>query len=223
MTSDYPAPLIGHGGSQMNKMLFLVCIFLLPIGVAMAQSTTKEELMKTLARETCADLKTDLRNKSADELKMALGLPMVAAAGRHQADLERLGFNLSDSQGAEALGREIAYQLASNCPNFTAAMINNASSVSEIAKTASVSQSSQSITGKLAGIVNGDFTYLQIEDSKGKIEKLYWMEYFEGANILAVNPQSRIQKTITVNYVEKEIFNSSLKDYLKVKILTGIQ
>jgi hypothetical protein len=208
----------------MNKPLFLACIFLLSIDMALAQSNTKDELLKTMASETCQELaKTDLHNKSADELKIALGLPLVIVAGRHQAELQKFGLSMSDQQGAEMLGREIGFQLASSCPNFLTAMFSNSNSLTEIVKSNNASKTSQSITGKLVGIVNGDFTYLQIEDGKGKVEKLWWMEYFEGANILAINPQSRLQKPITVNFIEKEIFNSALKDYLKVKVITRIE
>ena len=209
----------------MNKLLLLPCVFLFLFGEASAQSNTKDELMKTMATETCQELsKSDLKNKTADELKLALGLPLVVVAGRHQAELQKFGINMADKQGAETLGRDIGFQLAASCPNFVTAMFGNAGTLSEIVKSNNASKVvTQSISGKLVEIVKGDFTYLQVEDGKGKLEKLYWMEYFEGANILVINPQSRLQKPITVNYVEKEIFNSALKDYLKVKIITGIE
>jgi hypothetical protein len=72
-------------------------------------------------------------------------------------------------------------------------------------------------------IVGGDLTYLQVEDDKGKVEKLWWMEYFDGSNVLAADPQRRLNKPIKVKFVEKEIFNSTLKDYVKVKVITGVE
>src|SRR5262249_35481760 len=164
----------------MNKLLTLSGVFLLLIGTALAQSNTKDELLKTMAGETCQELaKVDLKNKSADELKMALGLPLVVVAGRHQAELQKFGINMADKQGAEALGRDIGFQLAGICPNFVSAMLGNANALSEIVKSNNASKiPTLSLTGKLVGIVTGDFTYLQVEDGKGKVEKLYWMEYF---------------------------------------------
>jgi len=63
---------------------------------------------------------------------------------------------------------------------------------------------------------------LKVEDTKGKIEKLWWMEYFQGSKTLLTDPNSRLNKPITVKYTEREVFNSTLGDYVKIKIITGI-
>jgi hypothetical protein len=75
----------------------------------------------------------------------------------------------------------------------------------------------------LVKIAEGEFTHLQVEDANGRIEKLWWMEYFNGSNILLADPQGQLNKPIKVNFVEREIFNSTLRDYVKVKVITGIE
>jgi hypothetical protein len=80
-----------------------------------------------------------------------------------------------------------------------------------------------SISGKLVKVVSGDFTHLQIEDLKGKVERVWWLEYFDGSNKLMTDPQGQLNKLIKVNYVEREMFNSTLKDYVKIKVITGIE
>lgn len=166
--------------------------------------------------------KIDFSNKSVDEIKIALGLPLVMVAGKHMAELKALGFDISDSQSAQKLGGDIGVYLAQECPEVLSAVLKNPSAFAEMAQGAKP-DTSLSIAGTLVRIVEGDFSYLQVADTKGKIEKLWWMEYFEGSNALTANPQSRLNKPIKVKYVEREMFNSTLKEYVKVKVITGIE
>ena len=63
---------------------------------------------------------------------------------------------------------------------------------------------------------------MQVKNADGKIEKIWWMEYFEGANNL-LSGKIKINKTISVHYVEREIYNGRLKDYVKIKVATGVE
>ena len=204
------------------KPLMLTVSFLL-FSTPLFSQATRADLMKQLAQEACLEVKkVDFSNKSVDEIKIALGLPLVMVAGKHMAELKALGYDISDSQSAQKLGGEIGVQLAQECPEVLSAMLKNPNALGEIAQS-SRSNASQSISGTLVRIVEGDFSHLQVTDAKGKVEKLWWMEYFDGSNALAANPQSRLNKPITVKYVEREMFNSTLKEYVKVKVITGIE
>lgn len=63
---------------------------------------------------------------------------------------------------------------------------------------------------------------MEIETKNGKKEKLFWIEYFEGANDLG-NNQNLIKKEIEINYIEKEFYNHNLKEYNKIKIITKLK
>src|SRR5215468_10043422 len=92
----------------------------------------------------------------------------------------------------------------------------------EVAKSV-VNSPTATISGTLRKIVGGDFSYLQVEDTKGKIEKLWWMEYFEISEILLTDPNGLLNKPITVKYTEREVFNSMVGDYVKIKIIRRIE
>jgi len=49
------------------------------------------------------------------------------------------------------------------------------------------------------------------------------MEYFDGSTRLITEPQKYLNKPIRIRYVEKEIFNSTLNDYVKIKVITGME
>jgi hypothetical protein len=181
----------------------------------------REAFTKQIAKEFCDELsKVDFSNKSAQDMKMTLGVGLLNAAGKHQTELKRFGIDIGDPLSFGKFGEEVGARLALECPGFLSAMTGTPGRLQELI---SGNDATGSISGKLLKIVSGDFTYLQIEDSKGKIEKLWWMEYFDGSTKLLTDPQNRLNKAITVTYVEKEMFNSTLNDYVKMKVIRKIE
>ena len=198
---------------------------LLFTGVSLAQSVPplQTDLTKKLARETCQEIKqVDFSQKTPDEMKLALGLPLVTVFGRHQDEIRAAGYNLMDQKSSEKLGNDVGIQLAFECPDFMNTIMKNPKALTDLAQRGKDAPTGV-ISGTLMNVAGGDFSYLQVADDKGKIEKLWWMEYFDGANLLATNSQNRLNKPIRVHFVEKEMFNSTLKDYVKIKVITGIE
>jgi hypothetical protein len=203
------------------KRTVLLSVFLVVCCSALSAQTEQERLVKVMAAEACTELsKTDLSNKSPDQVKAAIGIPLVQALGRHAAELTASGINVADQKQSEAFGQRVGIQLVGDCPAFIAALAKNPDVIKQGAANPATTGT---ISGTLLKIVAGDFSYLQVEDSKGKIEKLWWMEYFDGSKVLLTDPSRRLNKPINVKYTEKEVFNSTLGDYVKIKIITGIE
>jgi hypothetical protein len=209
----------------MKQVGLIGCCWLLFTGASFAQTvqSPQVDVLTKIARETCQEIKkVDFSQKTPDEMKLALGLPLLAASGRHQDELRAAGYNLSDPKASEKLGADVGAKLLYECPEFTSTMLQNTKALTDLAQSGKIGGSG-AISGTLVKIVGGDFSYLQVEDDKGKVEKLWWMEYFDGSNVLATDPQRRLNKPIKVKFVEKEMFNSTLKDYVKIKVITGIE
>jgi len=205
------------------KKLVAVVLCCVAFPASLLAQTSSAPLLKQMAKETCQEMsKTDFTNKSPDELKIALGIPLVAVIARHQAELKDLGYNFGDPKTAEKLGNDVGFQLVAECPQFMTAIVKSPDSFSQLAKSGK-DAAGGSISGTLIKIVGGDFSYLQVEDSRGKVEKLWWMEYFDGSTRLITEPQKYLNKPIRIRYVEKEIFNSTLNDYVKIKVITGME
>jgi hypothetical protein len=201
---------------RMKTKIALVLAHLLTATTLFAQ-TAGEGLTKEVTKEACAELsKLDFSKQTADELKVSLGLALVKVMGQHEGKLKSAGINTSDPKSLEKLAMDVGMRLVTDCPAFYDALSKNPSTVRDLA----LSESSGRISGKLLKVVGGEFTHLQIEDSSGKIEKLWWMGYFNGSNALLVNPQSQLNRSFRFTYVEREIFNSTLNDYVKVKVIT---
>jgi hypothetical protein len=204
----------------MRKTLLIAIGYSL-LATSLFGQGTNDVFMKQLTRETCDELlKIDFSKKTPDEFKMSLGLTLVKVMGQHQPELKSLGVNTFDERSLEKVATEVGMRLAAECPVFVEALTKNQDAIKEFSRSGSASGN---ISGKVLKVVGGDFTYLQVEDDKGKIEKLWWMEYFDGANKFLADPQKQVNRAVRVRYVEKEMFNSTLNDYVKVKVITSIE
>jgi hypothetical protein len=205
----------------MKTPLVLAVVFLGISTPLFSQATTRDALVQQLGRETCDEITRmpDVsKMKTPEEVKMSVGLAVAKVLTQHQNDLKSLGIVITDAKGLEPVARDVGMALALSCPQFISILTGSP----ELLKPADQSAKG-SISGTLRKVVDGDFTYLQVEDAKGKIEKLWWLEYFDGSNKLLADSQGRMNKPIKVNYVEKEMFNSTLKDYVKMKVITGVE
>ena len=203
---------------RMKTIIALVLAHTLTMTTLFAQ-LAGEGLTKQITREACAELsKLDFSKQTADELKVSLGLALVKVMGQHEAELKSSGISTSDPKSLERLAMDVGMRLVTDCPAFYDTLSKNPNTVKDLA----LSESSARISGKLLKVVAGEFTHLVIEDPSGKIEKLWWMEYFNGSNALLINPQSQMNRSFRFTYVEREIFNSTLNDYVKIKVITRL-
>jgi hypothetical protein len=53
------------------------------------------------------------------------------------------------------------------------------------------------------------------------MEKLFWMDHFEGAEKLSTEGKNLLNKEIRVGYKEQEVYDQVNNDYRKIKVLTG--
>jgi hypothetical protein len=203
------------------KTIISFSIGCLLVSTSLFAQGTNDGLTSQITKETCDELsQRDFSRTSPDEMKMLLGLALIKVMGKHQAELGAIGVSTSDPKSIEKLATSVGMLLVAECPPFLEALTRNPNTIAGLA---GKQTSSGSISGKLVKIVDGEFTHLQVEDASGRIEKLWWMEYFNGSNILLADSQGQLNKPIKVNYVEREIFNSTLRDYVKVKVITSIE
>ena len=204
------------------KITVLLCICCLLMCSSMLAQGLNNELSNQLTKETCDELsKSDFSKKNAEDLKVALGFSLLKVLGQHGPELTTSGLSLSDPKSVEKVATEIGARLVISCPVFLDAFKRSGAVEEQLRGTSASARGS--ISGRLVKIVSGEFTYLQVEDAKGKIEKLWWMEYFDGSNKLLSNSQSSLERAVKVNYIEREVFNSTLNDYVKIKVITGIE
>ncbi|MGB5006880.1 MAG: hypothetical protein WBO39_08050 [Ferruginibacter sp.] len=206
---------------KKNLTLFL-CSLLFSTGI-LAQ-VSKDSLLKVIVKETCTDITgKDFSGKSMEEIEMELGLAMMPIMVKYQEELQTaFGTGIEDQAGMEKMGMEVGLQLAKDCPAFLKMFAGNPAVIKERAGKNAAAEL-KTVNGKLLAIVHGDFSYLQVKDAAGKIEKLWWMEYFEGSGRLITNAGEMLNKDVKVKYSEKEIYNATLKEYIKIKVIAGLE
>lgn len=206
----------------MKKNTFLIISFLLISCISFSQAK-KDSILKLMAKDVCDELnKKEMIGKSKEDLQVELGLALMPVFSKYKDQIKEIyGFEEIDSESGYVIGKDIGMQLAYDCPAFMKIFINNSEAVTEIVDKKKTKD--LKLTGILQKINNADISYIETKDVNGKIEKLYWLEYFEGSNNLISEPNKFINKKITFTYTEKEVYKSSLKEYSKIKVITGMK
>lgn len=211
--------------SKNNNVIRTLLTMALLVTVATSQAQApKDSLMKLVTKEVCVELTSKtFTAKSMDELQMEVGLAFMPVLMRHKDALEKeLGADLNNEEGMTKLGQDIGMRLVTECPAFLKIM--SSMDVKAMNKSSKVSapDAEGSITGTLLKVVPGEISHLLVKDAKGKQVKIWWMDYFEGSDDMADNPQKVMNKKVTVEYAEKEVYSAALKQYVKIKVATSI-
>ncbi len=128
-----------------------------------------------------------------------------------------LNLDITDTEKMKDFGQTLGIRLAVECPDFMRAVTGNKSFTDGMKDQKRVG--SGSLSGTLIKVVPGEFTHFLIKDKQGKTEKIWWMEYFEGAD--KVSDPKTINKSISVKFKEVEVYNAAIKDYITIKVATA--
>jgi len=204
----------------MNKLLLLFFVFLGT--VAFAQT---DQEIEQIADETCKCLKgktKQLKEASTDELQMELGLCMIGATNSLGIEI-----NLSDPAGLESLGERVGFQMAFSCPDFMemiGQMMNEDPELMEdiMEDDEDFSFVSSQSSGTALEVMSGDFVSLKIESDSGKKETYYWLEHFNGAELLENGGAAIRGKEVVLSYYKMEVYSPKLEDYIQIRILRSL-
>jgi hypothetical protein len=123
---------------------------------------------------------------------------------------------MNDALKLETLSASVGEKLAFECPLFLKLIAGNKNMVSDV-----VNHSEQKkMKGTLVKIIPGDFTAIQVL-SGGVVEKLWWIQYFDGSATLLHG--NLVDKEITVSYIEQQVFSAAERSYSNIKIITKIE
>ncbi len=205
----------------MKKILFQL-LLLSTCQLVVAQNAAKDSIIHLMSGDICEQFKAKgFADKKITDFETELGLMMMPVFNKYDAELKKINpeFDFSNAKMLGSLSEEVGVKLALECPEFLKFISANPSLLGDNSKNRT---EQLSLKGVLEKIIPGDFTYLLVKNADGKIEKIWWMEYFEGSNNL-LSGKIKINKPISVHYVEREIYNARLKDYVKIKVATSVE
>jgi hypothetical protein len=205
--------------SQFRTAVFLGVLFFCTTAAGKAQ-LTKDSLLKAMSKDVCEDMaKKDFKGKNAEEIQMEIGLSFLPVMGKYTRELREIYGEIMDgTEGMEKAGEDLGMRLVLECPAFLQIMTGNPGIINKAAGIAE-----KTMTGTLIRVVPGEFTHLLVKDNKGKLVKIWWMAPFAGSAELTGNPQSWLNKKVTVSYDERESYNAGTKKYTTIKTAAGIE
>lgn len=183
---------------------------------------SKDELVKLMSKDVCDELdKIVNEKKSVQNLEVELGMAMLPVFTKYEKEISEVyGFSDLTSENGEKIGRDIGGNLARTCPSFMKILTSNVDQTTELIS--GDKKTRATLKGDFIKLTTGELSFIEVKAGNGKVEKLYWLEYFEGSNDLANNASKFNNKTVNVGYTEKEIYKAAIKDYVKMKIITSL-
>lgn len=128
------------------------------------------------------------------------------------------GISPDDVDGLEKIGEKIGQIAALKCPAFQDFVVKNLDKLD-----LDDEEKEKSVEGKIIRLEQqGSFNQLIIKSKNGKEEKLWWFEFFEGADEFVSKPDRFKNEKLNVKYRETEVYDASLKEYRVIRIITSL-
>jgi len=207
---------------NMQARITLCALFFAFAGFtsASAQSASKENFENAIVKEFCDSFESASPRLTKDNMTVEMGAMIVPLMSRYNNDVKSYwGIDMSSKEGIRSFGEKVGQLAALKCPAFLTFIKNNLQEiVSENGQGAS-----KTYSGKILKIEGQPFVYLLVQNNQGRTDKLYWLEYFEGANRLTTQPASGLNKTVTIFYKEMEVYQAVEKEYKTIKVISKIE
>jgi len=202
---------------KKTVLLFTILFFTKQLSAQIS----KDSLLSLMASDICVNL-PDKSMGTEKEMEAQMAQAFIPLLGKYSESISKY-YDLESETGTKGyrqLGIDVGMKMMSSCPVFMKNMMQQASNEKGNEKTTDVKQKKSYLSGTLVKIVPGDLTYLSVKTDGGQVQKIWWLEYFEGADKLTADGYN---KPVTIEYIEKEVYNAALKDYIKIKIATGVK
>jgi len=189
-------------------LLFAVAI-LVP-SVVSAQKTLRQKM----ADDFCTELnKQNLPDTYDDKAMQQIGLVILPVVGKYKDQIKKeMGLEMMSQEDFQKVGEIIGQEAVLTCPKFQKMMTKMTEGQTSEVKMLST------VNGTFLGVAtSGNFNYLRIKGSDGRETKVWWFQFFQGADLLA-NPAALKDKAVSLSVLEEEVYEPTLKDYVKIKV-----
>jgi hypothetical protein len=207
----------------MSKIIIRLIVLLVTTHL-FAQQTPK---IDKASEDICKYMKDNKNKSSIKTEKDATSFFAEAFLKVCSKDIEGLlkegGIKTFDKAGGQQLGYKIGLKLAANCPEYMEIMkpVIDSKIEETTEETASV-VANNIVVGYVKEVFTKEYTYINIKNEENKIEKLLWLENFQGAEKVENNPAMLINKRVRIEYTYKEIYNSTTNTFNNEKVITSL-
>lgn len=199
----------------MRKFI-IVFVITLTGGIVSAQKTALEKVVDSSCK-CLNEIKGKIKNTD-DFNKLGQGCIMQAAAPHLEEIAKDEGIPLEkmDEDGGEKIGEKIGIKLATSCPAFLELFTQFGQDDEEQGVIKG------SVKGTIINVEVNDQLTLTLKDDAGKLTKLTWLTYFEGADEYKTNPLVLKGRKAELNWVQVELYAVKQKDFILVKEITKL-
>lgn len=203
-----------HATASFFMLSFLLLSSMIRV---QAQSNAKEVFERAIVADFCDTFTKAAPNMNKDNMTLQMGLMILPLFTKYQSEIKSVwGLNASNKEDLRSIGEKVGQLATLNCPVFMEFISSNLQEISKEQGGAST----KTFAGKLLKLEGAAFPYLVVQNKQGRLEKLYWMEFFEGADQLTTQLQTHLNKPVTITYKELEVYQPLQKDYKTIKVIT---
>jgi hypothetical protein len=200
------------------RFLQLSLLFILSFNsTAIFAQSSKSPFSDSLVNDFCtvfskASIEPDKENMSAE-----LGLLILPLITKYKEQIKsEWGYDIDDAQELHKASEKIGQIAVVGCPAFLDFVKNNMESLK------SESKSARLFTGKLLKVEGSPLSYLLVQNKAGKTDKIYWMEFFEGSDLITAKQGVPVNKAVSINFREIEMYDAVRQEYRNIKVATKL-
>jgi hypothetical protein len=202
--------------SKVKRTLPFLVLLYFPICSLNAQ----ENYMDTIVEQACSCVSAIGEEEELNSTN--LGLCILNEAVKFKEELLRdHNINMAniDVEG-EALGRLVALEMLSVCPDQLKRMVNARQNEPDAA--AEEETSYYSVTGQVKSIQKSDFVSFSITNEEGKTSKFYWLTFIEGNFDIQEEYPSLKGRNVEVTYSEIELYDPQIEEYRTFNVIDSL-
>jgi len=209
----------------MKKIVSLITF--LVVCFAVKAQNDKDTSVKKVAVSICNCLeKNHLENaKDQAEMQSIFLQCMLDSAASVMGDLATNG-NGDFQQAGQEFGQKIAMELVKmGCKPFMQMSMKLAQGGSiSLGNEDKVDESVKSADGVVTKVDEKDFLYITVKTTAGREITTIYLDYIDNSDDWVKDAATKLKdKKVTVQYVEKEVYNPKLKDFSNVKELKELR
>ena len=215
--------------STVMKKLFSLITFLV-VCVAVKAQNDKDTSVKKVAVSICNCLEKNHVENAKDQAEMqSIFLQcMLDSAASVMGELATNANNGDLQEASQEFAQKVALELVKmNCKPFMQMSMKLAQGSGGIALRNNENKEEESLKsadGVVTKVDERDFLYITVKTTAGREITLIYLDYVDNSDDWVKNAATKLKdKKVTVQYVEKEVYNPKLKDFSDVKELKELR
>lgn len=181
------------------------------------QGNAENELLENITKETCTCIEADkekINTLQGKEKSFQLGICILKAYEKFKDSYNTVygKIDFANENAMYALGEKVGVKMAEFCPDL---LLMIAESTDEYEPTV------YTLKGRINVVPAGLFNTVEVTEETGRSHKLIWLYYVEGSPILE-NTNTTSNVFYNIDYEELELFDASIKEYRKFKVISRI-